>query len=137
MIYWALEWPPSFHPSDRVMAQTYSRTQIQQRLDDSMPDWSLLDGQLCRVYRTADFRTALLLANAIGHLAELAWHHPEVTVSWGKVRVMLMSHDAGGITERDFELALECDRLANWQPGEGSTLTGTPDQDRWRYRVVD
>jgi 4a-hydroxytetrahydrobiopterin dehydratase len=119
------------------MAQIYSRTQIQQRLDEYLPQWSLLDGRLCREYRTADFRTALLLANAIGHLAELAWHHPDLTVSWGRVTVMLMSHDAGGITERDLELALELDRLADWRPGQGSALAGTPDQARWRYRVDD
>lgn len=111
--------------------------QIEPRLQQTLSDWRLVDGQLQRVYRTADFRTALLLANAVGHLAELGWHHPELTVAWGSLTVRLVSHDVGGITERDFELAAEIERLAGWRPDEGAALTGTPDTDRWRYRVDD
>jgi 4a-hydroxytetrahydrobiopterin dehydratase len=116
---------------------TLSSEQVQARLQAELAHWQLADGQLQRDYGTADFRTAMLLANAIGHVAELAWHHPDLTVSWGRVRVQLMSHDAGGITGRDFELAAEIERIANWQPAEGSALSGTPDEERWRYRVPD
>jgi len=115
----------------------YSSEQVQARLQDELPHWQLADGRLQRDYRTADFRTALLLANAIGHLAELAWHHPDLTVSWGRVGVQLVSHDAGGITARDFALAAEIERLAEWRPAAGSALPGTPDEARWRYRVAD
>jgi 4a-hydroxytetrahydrobiopterin dehydratase len=115
----------------------YSNEQAQARLQAGLPHWRVVDGQLLRDYRTADFRTALVLANAIGHVAELAWHHPDLTVSWGRVRVQLMSHDVGGITERDFELAAEIERLAEWRPGADSALSGTPDEERWRYRVAD
>lgn len=115
----------------------HSLEQIQARLAVELPDWQYVDGQLQRRYGTADFRTALLLTNAIGHLAELAWHHPDIQLGWGSVTVSLMSHDAGGITERDFELAARIDDLADWQPATDSALTGTPDQDRWRYRVRD
>lgn len=111
--------------------------QVQARLQAALQHWQLADGQLQRDFRTADFRTALLLANAIGHVAELAWHHPDLTVSWGRVRVQLMSHDAGGITERDLALAAEIEQLAGWRPASGSALSGTPDEDRWRYRVPD
>lgn len=113
----------------------HSTSRITSRLRAELPGWRLEDGQLCRDYGTADFRTALLLANAVGHLAELAWHHPELTVTWGRLTVRLMSHDAGGITDRDFELAAQIERLANWRPADDAALSGTPDQDRWRYRV--
>lgn len=114
-----------------------SSAQIAQRLQQALPDWRFVDGQLQREYRTADFRTALLLANAVGHLAELGWHHPELTVAWGRLTVRLFSHDVSGVTDRDFELAAQIERLANWRPAEGAALSGTPDQDRWRYRVDD
>lgn len=121
------------------MAQSnvYTADQVQARLQDDLPGWQCSDDKLCRDFRTADFRTALLLANAIGHLAELAWHHPDLELAWGRVTVRLTSHDAGGITDRDFELAAEIERLADWRPAAGSALAGTPDQDRWRYRVPD
>lgn len=118
-------------------ADVYEQEQVEQRLRSGLPAWQLRDGQLCRSFATADFRTALLLANAIGHLAELGWHHPELTVAWGQVGVRLMSHDVGGITDRDFELAAEIERLATWRPGEGDALSGTPDEERWRYLVRD
>jgi 4a-hydroxytetrahydrobiopterin dehydratase len=119
------------------MSPVYSAEQVRQRLDAELPRWSLRDGQLRRDYATGDFRTALLLANAVGHLAELGWHHPELTVAWGRLTVTLLSHDVGGITDRDFELAAEIERLANWRPAEDAALSGTPDQARWRYRVDD
>lgn len=118
-------------------SDVFTREQTESRLQQTLPGWCLQEGQLCRTFRTADFRTALLLTNAIGHLAELAWHHPDVTLGWGKVEVRLMSHDAGGITERDFALAAEIERLAGWRPAQGSGLSGTPEQDRWRYLVRD
>lgn len=111
--------------------------QVQARLRAELPHWQLSEGQLQRRFRTADFRTALLLTNAIGHLAELAWHHPDIQLGWGTVTVSLVSHDVGGITGRDFALAAEIDRLAGWQPAPDSGLDGTPDEDRWRYLVRD
>jgi pterin-4a-carbinolamine dehydratase len=118
-------------------SDVFTPDQIHTRLQQSLPDWQYQDGHLCRTFRTADFRTALLLTNAVGHLAELAWHHPDIRLGWGSVQVRLMSHDAGGITARDFSLAGEIDRLAEWRPAADSGLSGTPDQDRWRYLVRD
>ena len=46
-----------------------------------------------------------MLVNAIGYLAEAAWHHPDLAVTWGKVWVKLKTHSAGGITDKDFALA--------------------------------
>jgi pterin-4a-carbinolamine dehydratase len=66
-----------------------------------------------------------MLVNAIGFLAEAADHHPDLQVSWGKVRIQLSTHSAGGITDNDFALARELERLALWRPGADSPLAGT------------
>ncbi len=118
-------------------SDVYSSDQVRHKLARDLPAWELADGRLCRTFRTADFRTALMLTNAIGHVAEQAWHHPDIQLGWGSVTVSLVSHDADGITDRDFELAARIDRFVDWQPPADSALTGTPDNDRWRYLVHD
>jgi 4a-hydroxytetrahydrobiopterin dehydratase len=67
-----------------------------------------------------------MLVNAIGFFAEAADHHPDLKVSWGSVEVALNTHSAGGITEKDFELARLVEQTALWRPGEGSAFRGTP-----------
>ena len=54
----------------------------------------------------------MLLANGIAHLAEVAWHHPDLTVSWGSVGVRLRTHDADAITDKDFDFASAADAAA-------------------------
>jgi 4a-hydroxytetrahydrobiopterin dehydratase len=76
-----------------------------------------------------------MVANAIGHLAEAAWHHPDLAVSYGGVEVSLMTHDHKGITDRDFELARKIEEVVAWRPGRaGGALEGTPEGDpRFAY----
>ncbi len=62
------------------------------------------------------------------HGGEAADHHPDLTVSWGRVTVALSTHSAKGITEKDFELARQCDEVALWRPAEGAALKGTPEK---------
>jgi 4a-hydroxytetrahydrobiopterin dehydratase len=69
-------------------------------------------------YRTADFASALELANAIGAVAEEADHHPDLRLGWGYVEVWLHSHDAGGVTRRDLDLAA---RVADLAAERGAT----------------
>ena len=80
-----------------------------------------------------------LVIGAIGHLAEAAWRHPEIAASWGWVEVRLNTHDAGGITDRDFALARKIEEVVGWQPGrEGAGLDGTPNDDpRFAYIRYD
>ena len=66
-----------------------------------------------------------MAANAIGFLAEAADHHPDLALSWGRLTVRLNTHSAGGITDKDLELARRIDDLALWRPGAGSALAGT------------
>ena len=79
---------------------------------------------------------ALLAANAVGHVCEAAWHHPDIAISWGKVDVALWSHDAGGVTERDFALAQKIEELLTWKPS-GGPLEGTPDDPAYAYVLAD
>lgn len=102
---------------------TYAPHEIEERLRARLPRWSYEDGQIVRTFETGAWQRTLLLANAIGFVAEAAWHHPELLLSFPRLRVMLSSHDAGGITDRDFELAERIESLATWQP-EGGAAAG-------------
>jgi 4a-hydroxytetrahydrobiopterin dehydratase len=118
--------------------KTYSEPEIEGRLKSSLPHWSFQDGFICRKYRTHGWKGTLMVINAIGHLAEAAWHHPDLAAAYNSVEVRLKSHDAKGITERDFELAGKIEELISWQPGkEGGPLTGTPQEPRHAYIKYD
>jgi len=117
----------------------YDESEITKRLNEALPAWRYEGGQLRRTYRTHGFKAAVLVANAVAHLAEVAWHHPDIKISFGQVEVALESHDAGGITDRDFELAAKIEQMIMWQPGkEGGALSGTPDGEALaRYLKYD
>ena len=107
---------------------TYSDNDITQRLG-ALPGWYLEEGWLRRVYKTDGWPTTLMLVNAIGFIAEAAYHHPDLSVTWGRVTVKLMTHSAGGITEKDFLVARRIEEAALWRPAEGGPLrTGTPNK---------
>jgi len=105
-----------------------SETEVLARLARELPGWKLEGGWLRRKYGTDGWPTTLMLVNAIGYLSEAAWHHPDLEITWGKVWVKLKTHSSGGITERDFGLAKEIDRLALWRPAAGSSMEGTPNK---------
>ena len=90
--------------------------------------WYLEDGWLRRKISTDGWPTTLMLVNAIGYLAEAAWHHPDLAVTWGKVWVKLKTHSAGGITDKDFALAKKIEEVALWRPEQGGPLEGTPNK---------
>ena len=90
--------------------------------------WYLEDGWLRRKYNTDGWPTTLMLVNAIGFLSEAAYHHPDLEVTWGKLWVKLKTHSAGGITERDFALAKEIEKVSLWRPAQGSPMEGTPNK---------
>jgi 4a-hydroxytetrahydrobiopterin dehydratase len=104
---------------------TYNGAQIADKLRD-MQGWYFEDGLIRRVYKTDGWPTTLMLVNAIGYIAEAADHHPDLSVSWGRVTVKLSTHSAGGITDKDFELARRIEEQALWHPAEGAALKGTP-----------
>jgi len=75
------------------------------------PDWTVSDGQLIRTVTRKDFRDALLFVNAVGFLAERANHHPDISISWNKVTLTLVTHSEGGLTSNDFALARQLNEL--------------------------
>ena len=93
------------------------------------PDgWRLEEGWLRRKYTTDGWLTTLALVNTVGYLAEAAWHHPDLSVTWGKVWVKLKTHSEGGITDKDFALAHKIEEVVLWRPGPGGPLEGTPNK---------
>ena len=114
-----------------------SETEIRSRLAGDLRHWTHDGRFLRRIYRTGGWKGTLMVVNAIGHLAEAAWHHPELTVTYPAVEVRLETHDAGGITGRDFELAARIEALVQWRPSPGSALEGTPDDPQYRYVTYD
>lgn len=77
------------------------------------PHWKLDhdNGAIVRTFKLKDFYTALLFVNAVGWLAESAGHHPDILIRYNTVDLRLNTHDAGGITIKDFALAQQIDAL--------------------------
>jgi 4a-hydroxytetrahydrobiopterin dehydratase len=112
--------------------------EVRQYLAAELPYWSLGQQGIERSYRADGFRGALLAANAVGHLAEAAWHHPDLQISWGRLGVRLYTHSAKGITDKDLALAKRIEALLTWRPtAADGPLEGTPDDPRYRYLVYD
>jgi 4a-hydroxytetrahydrobiopterin dehydratase len=106
---------------------TYDEAQIAEKLKD-LPGWYFEGGMIRRVYKTDGWPTTLMLVGAIGFVAEAAYHHPDLSVTWGRITVKLSTHSAGGITDKDFELARKIEDAALWRPAAGAALTGTPEK---------
>ena len=77
----------------------------------TVPDWKKKGARISRTRQFKDFPAAIRFVNAAARLAEKAWHHPDIDIRWNKVTLTLTSHDAGGLTEKDFKLARQFDRL--------------------------
>ena len=117
----------------------YSDEQIEARLVDELAHWYLENGWIRRKYKTSGWKATLMVVNTVGHLAEAAFHHPDLAVSYAFVIVKLKNHAAKGITNKDFELAKKIEEVVMWQPGKtaGSALEGTPDDVRFKYLKYD
>ncbi len=75
------------------------------------PMWDLVDGMLVQTFECPSFSAALDFVMAVGRLAEEADHHPDIDIRWRKVRLALVTHDAGGLTELDLTMAKDIDAL--------------------------
>jgi len=124
---------------ERKHEETYSDAEVEARLKQELPHWYLEKGWIRRKYKTSGWKGSLMVVNTVGHLAEAAFHHPDLTVSYAFVIVKLMNHAAKGITNKDFELAHKIEEVIMWQPGkeQGSALEGTPDDPRFKYIKYD
>jgi 4a-hydroxytetrahydrobiopterin dehydratase len=86
-------------------------TQQAESLLTKLPGWQIDAGELVRNFKFEDFRAALRFVNQVGDLAEEAGHHPDIDIRYNKVRLALVTHDAGGLTNKDFDLAGKADKL--------------------------
>lgn len=77
----------------------------------SLPDWEIVSGELVKTFQFKDFLEALSFVNRVGESAESAGHHPDIDIRYNKVRLALVTHDAGGLTAKDFELASKAEKL--------------------------
>jgi 4a-hydroxytetrahydrobiopterin dehydratase len=77
----------------------------------TVPDWEIVSGELVKTFQFKDFRAALGFVNRVGELAEEASHHPDIDIRYNRVRLGLSTHDAGGITVKDFDLAARVEKL--------------------------
>ena len=82
----------------------------------ALPNWKREGKAIVRTYDRRDFAGAIAFVNAIARVAEAANHHPDIAISWNNVTVETWSHDAGGLTHRDFALARAIDALQTEQP---------------------
>lgn len=119
--------------------KVYSEEEIRTLLARDLPHWRYENGWLRRKYKTHSWKSTLMALNTVGHLAEAAWHHPDIAASYAWLEVKLMTHDAKGITDKDFELARQIEAVVGWRPGKaGGALEGTPETDqRFAYIKYD
>jgi 4a-hydroxytetrahydrobiopterin dehydratase len=89
-----------------------SSAEISERLK-AIPDWRLEKDAITRDFSFSDFLAAMKFVNSVAAIAERAGHHPDIDIRYSKVKLALASHDAGGITERDFSLAMEIDGIGS------------------------
>jgi 4a-hydroxytetrahydrobiopterin dehydratase len=77
----------------------------------ALPKWQVEGDQLVRSFQFPDFLAAVRFVNRVADLAEEAGHHPDIDIRYNRVRLGLTTHDAGGLTAKDFSLAVRIDKL--------------------------
>jgi 4a-hydroxytetrahydrobiopterin dehydratase len=92
------------------MAAKLSDTEIGARLEDLL-DWVREGDQIRKTFQLASFPVAIAFVTQVGFLAEAAGHHPDIDIRWRKVTLALTTHDAGGLTQQDFDLASQIDEI--------------------------
>ena len=114
--------------------KVYNDEEITETLKSTLKGWEYDGKWIRKKYKTHSWKGTLMVINAVGHLAEVAWHHPDIVASYAFVEVKLMNHAKKGITDLDFELAKKIDEFVLWNPKEqNSSLEGTPSDARFAY----
>jgi 4a-hydroxytetrahydrobiopterin dehydratase len=78
----------------------------------TVPDWIRQGDTISRTFQFKDFPAAVKFVDAVAITAEQAWHHPDIDIRWNKVTLSLTTHDVGGLTQKDFDLARQFDQLS-------------------------
>lgn len=89
-----------------------SEIEVQDALTE-LPEWTDVTGEIQRTYQFEDFVEAMRFVNGVAEVAERDQHHPDILIRYNKVTLTVSTHDAGGITEKDFALAREANNLFN------------------------
>ncbi|ERT09366.1 putative pterin-4-alpha-carbinolamine dehydratase [Lyngbya aestuarii BL J] len=92
------------------MAEVLQETQVKEMASE-VPDWKVEGKELKQVMKFKDFVTAMDFVNKLIEPAEAAGHHPDIAISYNTVTISLTSHDAGGLTEKDFAMAKQISSL--------------------------
>ncbi len=82
-----------------------------QKMTSDVPQWTLRESAIQREFQFGDFRSAIEFVNRVADLAEEEDHHPDILVFYSKVRLVLSTHKAGGLSQKDFAMARKIDRL--------------------------
>ena len=93
------------------MATTLSDPEVRTALN-SLPGWKQNGKQIERLFEFSDFAGAMKFVNKIADAAEAAQHHPDITINYNKVKLALISHDSGGVTQRDVKMAQKINQVA-------------------------
>nr|B8HU56.1 RecName: Full=Putative pterin-4-alpha-carbinolamine dehydratase; Short=PHS; AltName: Full=4-alpha-hydroxy-tetrahydropterin dehydratase; AltName: Full=Pterin carbinolamine dehydratase; Short=PCD [Cyanothece sp. PCC 7425] len=93
------------------MAQLLSDIEINSQIGQ-LPDWSVVGQEIQMVRKFKDFIAAIDFVNKLVEPAEAAGHHPDIAISYNKVTITLTTHDAGGLTQKDFDLAQVISQLS-------------------------
>ena len=78
----------------------------------SLPEWGHSGESIQRTYKFKDFQNSMRFVGRVAEAAEAAQHHPDILIRWNLVTLTLTTHDSGGITAKDFEMAKKCDQMA-------------------------
>jgi 4a-hydroxytetrahydrobiopterin dehydratase len=87
---------------------TLSESEIASSLA-AVPEWSDVGGTIQRTYQFADFVAAIVFVRKLAEYAERVQHHPDILIRYSKVTLTVTTHDAGGLTRKDFDLARAAD----------------------------
>ena len=87
-----------------------NESQIRERLQE-LKDWKLEGDYITKELNTKNWKTTIFVVNAIAGLAEAHWHHPDLEVGFKRLKIKLTTHEAGGLTDKDFNLAKDIDEL--------------------------
>ena len=90
--------------------QKLSDKEVEQALS-TLPNWALKNGEIVQERTFKDFVAAMAFVNDVAQLAEAVGHHPDIDIRYNRVRLALVTHDAGGITQNDFGLAQKINNL--------------------------
>jgi len=90
------------------MPNTLSLKIIQERMK-KIPEWELNEDSISRSFEFDEYQPAIEFVNTVAEIAEEAQHHPDISISYTNVTLVLTTHSKGGLTESDFEVAIRID----------------------------